>query len=416
MKKNLLIALITLPLFVLAQNVDKAEQLFIEGAKELFNNNNAAKAVKYTSKAIDIIDSSKYYNIRGLAYMRLNKPDDATSDFRKSIVLEPNKNLAYRYFGILNYEINEYDSSLVYLHKDLDENGDSFSSLLYLGYSYKEKEDDEKALEYLNKAGTIKPKNVDVMYNKARVYLDMEEYDKSHEEVEKIKKYYANADFVYKLEGDILRAEENYDEALTAYQKAYEIKPKSKYLDLQSTCYEMKKDFKNALKLVNKAYGVEPKIFYILHRATIYGQDYQYDLALSDFNKVLTKEPDNITAYLDRAYFVWFSKKEYDKAIEDLNKVIELDSTAAFAYNNKGFAYWRLGDNDKALELVNYSLELDTANSYAFKNLALIYDTLGDEEKAVENAKKAIELKYPFEEEDDPFEELLKKYNIEKEE
>lgn len=398
---------------VFSQQVDKAEKLFSIGLTELYKNNNPNKSIKLFTKAISIVDSSKYYAYRGLANMNVSKKEDAEKDFRASIKRDTRSEFSYKYLGILLYETGSYDSSIVYLQKDLELNGESFYTLLYLGFDYNEVEKFELALDFYKDASSIKPKNIDPIYNRAKLFIQLEKFDKAHKEVDKLKKYYANADFVYELEGDVYREEGLYDEALEAYQKAFDINPLSKYLDIQSSCYEMKKDFDEALVLVNKAYNIDPKVFYILHRATIYGQNYQFDLALKDFNKVITKDPDNIIAYLDRAFFVWFTKKEYEKAIEDLDMVIQLDSNAAFAYNNKGFAYWGLGDNVKALELVYYSLELEPENSYAFKNLALIYDTLGEEDEAIENAKKAIEFKYPFDEENDPFEDLLEKYSLE---
>jgi len=71
---------------------------------------------------------------------------------------------------------------------------------------------------------------------------------------------------------------------------------------------------------------------------------------------------------------------------------IEVDPLYSFPYNNRGFAYLKLGELDKAIEDINHSIKLDPDNSYAYKNRALCYLEYKDKEAALVDLKLAWAL------------------------
>jgi len=82
--------------------------------------------------------------------------------------------------------------------------------------------------------------------------------------------------------------------------------------------------------------------------------------------------------------------------LADYNKFIEINRAGnnAFAYSNRGFVKYNLGNYSDALDDINASLKIDPENSYAYKNMALIYIAMDSLDVACSNLSKALNLGY----------------------
>ena len=76
-----------------------------------------------------------------------------------------------------------------------------------------------------------------------------------------------------------------------------------------------------------------------------------------DPKNVAEVNPKLSAAYADRGISHDF-KGDYDKAITDYTKAIELDPKVAAAYNSRGLAYYKEGDYDKARADLSTAKEL----------------------------------------------------------
>src|SRR5262249_54108891 len=74
---------------------------------------------------------------------------------------------------------------------------------------------------------------------------------------------------------------------------------------------------------------------------------------------------NNLGAALD-------NDEKYDEALEALNKSIELDPSFAFAWQNRGVAWYRKGELDKAISDIEMSLRLNPRNGAAYSTLGMI--------------------------------------------
>lgn len=99
-------------------------------------------------------------------------------------------------------------------------------------------------------------------------------------------------------------------------------------------------------------------------------------------------------------FYLWI-KKNYENVIKDFDKALQIiieneegENFKAFAFNNRGFAYHKNGDNNQALKDINHSLDLLPTNAYAYKNRGLIYLEIQEYAKACADLEKAIELGY----------------------
>lgn len=124
-----------------------------------------------------------------------------------------------------------------------------------------------------------------------------------------------------------------------------------------------------------------------------------YDKALHDFNKALELDPDYYDALFNRAFYVKEQTGDYKGAIEDYERYLELqpDRHIPFAYNNMGFAKYKLGRTEEALNDINRSISLDPGNPYAYRNKGIILFELDSPREACKHFEKALELGYNHE-------------------
>ena len=82
--------------------------------------------------------------------------------------------------------------------------------------------------------------------------------------------------------------------------------------------------------------------------------------------------------------------KQYEKAINDYNKAIDLNPDYVSAYNNRGTAYFSLGEFEKAIEEYDKAIELDPNNSYAIKFKKIILEL--KKNKNIQEDNKIIDI------------------------
>jgi tetratricopeptide (TPR) repeat protein len=188
-------------------------------------------------------------------------------------------------------------------------------------------------------------------------------------------------------------------------------KSSSHYFKNGSAKYSLK-DFNGAIKDLDKSIELQDnyaEAFYV--RALCYGELGELSKAALDFNKVLELKPDYKEVYLNRAYYIKTAKNDFEGAIKDYTQFIKLNEggNSAFAFNNRGFAKYKLERYADALMDIDSSIKIDPKNSFAYKNKALIHIALDSNDKACMNLSKAIELGYQADS-DDEVQRLIQEY------
>ncbi|HEY6142583.1 MAG TPA: tetratricopeptide repeat protein [Flavobacterium sp.] len=85
-------------------------------------------------------------------------------------------------------------------------------------------------------------------------------------------------------------------------------------------------------------------------------------------------------------------KENHEKAIEYFKKALEVDANFAFAWDNIGLSYRKLGDYGKAIESYNKSLELDPKGLMPLQNIAIAYQFKKEYQKAIDSFQKLAEI------------------------
>jgi len=86
------------------------------------------------------------------------------------------------------------------------------------------------------------------------------------------------------------------------------------------------------------------------------------------------------------------AKENYTSSIDYFEKALKIDSKFAFAYDNIGISYRKLGDFDKAIEAYEKSLQIDPKGQMPLQNIAVAYQYKKDYANAIKNYEKLAEI------------------------
>jgi tetratricopeptide (TPR) repeat protein len=90
--------------------------------------------------------------------------------------------------------------------------------------------------------------------------------------------------------------------------------------------------------------------------------------------------------------FAYYRKAYLDPAFGDFEQAIRLDPKDAVAFNNRGLIYQAKGDLDRAIADYNETIRLDPTYIFAFNNRGGAYQDKNDYDRAIADYSEAIRL------------------------
>ena len=206
---------------------------------------------------------------------------------------------------------NVWKSGLT-LYEDILHNfPNSFVALNSIGVEYMLRDNNTKALYYLNKSINVAPYNYKGFYNRGLFYL------KNQKPAEAIK---------------------NFDQSLSIYEY-------SKSYVGRASAYHMQGDLSKAIKDAQSGLRIEKnnsKAHFVL--GNCYNEQNKLDEALSEYNKSITLNDGEAEFYFKRA-IVYGKKQEFEKCINDIDLCLAIDPIYYEAYYWRGVAKVNLGQN-----------------------------------------------------------------------
>lgn len=118
-------------------------------------------------------------------------------------------------------------------------------------------------------------------------------------------------------------------------------------------------------------------------------------------SSLATTVPSSSYAYdwFNKAFMLCRSGKctDIQKVIEYLDKAINLKPDYAEAFNNRGIAFYELGQHSRAIDDYNESIRIKPQRAESFNNRGTAYAGLGEHKRSIEDYNQAIQLKpkYP---------------------
>ncbi len=206
----------------------------------------------------------------------------------------------------------------------------------------------------------------------------------------------ANAGDLYKKANTFYELQ-RYEDALSNYQKAIEIKPEyARAWNGQAKVLYKLNSYQEALSAYDKAIEIEPD-----YRDSWSGRGFvlsklqRYQEAISSFDKALKLESESPQ--------VWNAKgealsnlKRYEEAIKSYDKAVELQPEYDRAWYNKGWALYNLRRYKDALSTYGKVIELKPSNEKAWYNSGNALVNLNRERDAFKAYSKAVQYKPNF--------------------
>jgi tetratricopeptide (TPR) repeat protein len=255
----------------------------------------------------------------------------------------------------------------------------------------------DRSIEDFETASELAPEYSKPFYLLAIAYLEQKKADLAHKAVDRSLDIKPNQLHAMEIKSKIYAFEKRYNEEVTLRTKMIEMDVTSAHqYKMRGNAYQMQKKYENAISDFTKAIELDQKdIASWFDRGLCYAEKKEFDKAVSDIEQAVKIDSTQaFIAYNNIAYFVKFEQKDWKGAIEYFDKALAQNPTFAYAYSNRGYAKYMLGNNSDASKDIRKSIELDATNSYAFKNYALVLLAEGKRKDACTQLERAQKLGY----------------------
>ncbi|MDQ2832910.1 MAG: tetratricopeptide repeat protein [Acidobacteriota bacterium] len=180
------------------------------------------RAVEYFQSAVAGAPklAEAYLNL-GLADEQLGRQNEAADAFTRALHLKPALAGANLFLGIADYRLNRLDAATKALHAEVERSPRSPKAWMWLGLSYLAQNKPEEAAAALDKAGTLDPNDLDIMYHRGRAHLLV-----SKDAYEGMFK--AGPDFwrVHQVLAEAYQESDRHSDAVTEYKMAIKAAPR----------------------------------------------------------------------------------------------------------------------------------------------------------------------------------------------
>src|SRR6266566_4923109 len=226
------------------------------------------------------------------------------------------------------------------------------------------------------------------------------------------------------LEGDELRKQQRYSQALQAYEEALRMEPRNFYAwNGKGTTLYNQGNYKKALEAYQRATEIDPSNAIVwVSAGLVLNRLQRYQQALVHFERALSIDPhyvpawngkadaqldmnmpeeahtsyEQALAYDARSFQAWnglgnarSSLHDFQGAVEAYTRALLVNSSSAVAWCNKAEALMRLGHNRAALDALNEATEMDRTYTRAWTLKADVYEVLGNPQEAQKARRRA---------------------------
>lgn len=258
-----------------------------------------------------------------------------------------------------------------------------------------EKEDlVNKAVDDLEKARKLQPKNLEVLRGLAKAYIQQQEVTKVVDVYKDIVEVDPRDTYSLLILAQVLSRMDRPEEAVEYYKKVIEQRRGfvGGYIYL-GQLYERLKQYGNALDIYKQALLVEPRNTDVLRRFEellndIHGANNTSKI-LAAYEKFVEEYPGNTEIrriYAERL----IAEEKTDKAIQQYRKILEYDAENVEACLSLGKIYAQEEDFEKASEILRKAVEINPDKLDLYDAIASMLLAQEEPQKAVEMYRQAI--------------------------
>jgi tetratricopeptide (TPR) repeat protein len=154
----------------------------------------------------------------------------------------------------------------------------------------------------------------------------------------------------------------------------------------------VRKDYEEAISSYDKAVEIKPDYYEAWYnRGISLGNLGRYEEAISSYDKAVEFKPDYHNAWYNQGISL-DNLGRYEEAISSYDKAVEFKPDYHQAWNNRGISLGNLGRYEEAISSYDEAVEFKPDDHEAWYNKAYSYSLQGNIEQAIENLKTAINL------------------------
>lgn len=332
------------------------------------------------------------YN-RGVELLNNGEFEEGVKYLESELSENPKNGYAYIWIGAAEYAQEDYSSALTVINKGLsllpkkDKEYRAYSHNLRARVYYELGEID-KVLRDLDESVSLQPEVTDYLEERAQIYYELEMYDLSDKDYQRITELDEGSVMSYMGIGRNAMMQERYDDALRQFD--YVVKMASGYASgysFRAEAYVRKGEYNKAAEDIVTALEIDgdDKAFYLLGE-------------MADSAKVIIEAKLKAKSLKDKSTPQWQvylgivneQVKDYPKAIEYYKKALDLSPTAYYAYRIY-FCNEAMGKYPQALEYIDYAIELDSTDNEDLLSRADLLYYMGRMEECLQTIDKYVD-------------------------
>ncbi len=201
--------------------------------------------------------------------------------------------------------------------------------------------------------------------------------------------------YLYNNFGIVLYELKNYEESISAYNKAIKLKPN--FAEALSNLANVYRDLgllEKALINYEKAISINSNYAIAYSNKSIVLKELKLlEDALKSANTAIQKSGGCLEQAYNNLGIILYELRRYEESLRSYDLAIAINPNIAEVFNNRGNTLKELKLIEDAIASFNRAVELKVDYAEAYSNLGIIFQDLRNYEEALINFKKAFELK-----------------------
>jgi tetratricopeptide (TPR) repeat protein len=328
---------------------------------------------------------------KGQILNHLERHEESVQAFNRALELEPVDGWTLNAKARALFDLERPEEAFASLERATRyKPGGRKDKLFVQGLHYISKKQFKEALPLLERFIRAKPDSAAGWNMLANTYYMLDRSEDALQALDKcLQVDQARAD-VWHKQALLLQELKRDEAALASSQRAYTLEPdNATYRDLTISLLIDLKRYEEALPLVERVlehYSDHKRAW--TQKGQLLRLMKRYDEALVVFNHILSLNPAYLDALIARSV-IYYNTGDFERAIADNTQVLQNTDLSAsrvgMMHNNRGEAYFALGQHAQALADFQKALELRPDFEYAIAGIAVSQHALGQPQEAAQH-------------------------------
>jgi tetratricopeptide (TPR) repeat protein len=152
----------------------------------LLRENETARGQRLIDRLFRGGDSAEAHLLLGVQHLRRDDSRGAVPELKRAAELNPDLPTVHSLLGLALVKAGDRPAAVAEFRRELQKNPNDYQANLNLGLLLRDENRLDEAFDYLSRAARLRPRDPDVMYGLARVYLGREDLDTAQKTLEEL--------------------------------------------------------------------------------------------------------------------------------------------------------------------------------------------------------------------------------------